>query len=150
MAHVLSSFGVGGQERVALDLAAGQRAAGCRVLAVSLAPPPEGPLAAEFAARGVAVHTVEKLGGAIDPSLPLRLALVFRRARVEVVHTHNPQPLLYGAPAARLAGALAVHTKHGVNPDGGRRLCARRAAARLVHAYVAVSEATAAAARRQR
>ena len=48
IAHVLSSFGVGGQERVALDLAAAQRARGHTVIAVSLAPPPEGPLAEEF------------------------------------------------------------------------------------------------------
>ena len=32
--HVLSSFGMGGQERVALDLAAGQADAGHRVLTV--------------------------------------------------------------------------------------------------------------------
>ena len=44
--HVLSSFGMGGQERVALDLATGLAAAGHRVLTVSLAPPPDGPLAA--------------------------------------------------------------------------------------------------------
>jgi glycosyltransferase involved in cell wall biosynthesis len=69
---------------------------------------------------------------------------------VEIVHTHNPQPLIYGAPAARLAGARAVHTKHGANPDGGRRLLLRRAAARLCGAYVAVSETTAEVARQNR
>jgi glycosyltransferase involved in cell wall biosynthesis len=146
IAHVLSSFGVGGQEQVALDLAAGQRAAGYRVTAVSLAPGPDGPLGADFAARGVGVHTVGKRAG-FDPSLSLRLALFFRRHRIDVVHTHNPQPLIYGVPAARLAGALAVHTKHGANPEGGLSLLLRRAVASLAHAFVAVSATTAAIAR---
>ncbi|MBC7978829.1 MAG: glycogen synthase, partial [Myxococcales bacterium] len=41
--HILSSFGMGGQERVAFDLAVSQKRAGCQVTAVSLAPPPDGP-----------------------------------------------------------------------------------------------------------
>jgi glycosyltransferase involved in cell wall biosynthesis len=146
VAHVLSSFGVGGQERVALDLAVGQRAAGCEVHAVSIAPPPEGPLSADFTAAEIAVHTVEKRGG-FDLTLPARLALFFRRARVDVVHTHNPLALIYGAPAARIARARAIHTKHGANPDRGRQLHLRRAAGWMTHGFVAVSEATEAIAR---
>jgi len=46
IAHVLSSVRIGGQERVALDLASGQRDLGHEVLVVSLAPAPDGPLAA--------------------------------------------------------------------------------------------------------
>jgi hypothetical protein len=48
IAHVLSSFGLGGQERVALDLARTQVEAGHEVLAVSLAREPEGPCAPLF------------------------------------------------------------------------------------------------------
>ena len=79
-----------------------------------------------------------------------RLARALRRLRAEVVHTHNPLPLIYGAPAARLAGAAAIHTKHGTNPGGraASRLL-RRAAAQLAHAFVAVSETTAEQAREQ-
>jgi sugar transferase (PEP-CTERM/EpsH1 system associated) len=146
IAHVLSSFAIGGQERLALELATGQRAAGHRVLAVSLARPPDGPLASEFARAGIEVASVAKRGG-VDPTLPPRLALRLHRFGAELVHTHNPQALIYGAPAARLCGARAVHTKHGANPDRGRRLWLRRAAARLVDAYVAVSDATAQVAR---
>jgi len=146
IAHVLSSFGLGGQERMAVDLARAQRAAGNDVLAVSLAPPPEGPLAAAFAAAGVEVVTVAKRAG-FDATLPIRLARVFERKAVDVVHTHNPQPLIYGAPAAKLAGAALIHTKHGRNPDTARRRWLRRMAAKLVDAYVAVSPSTAAVAR---
>ena len=146
--HVLSSYGVGGQERVALDLAIGQKARGHEVGVISLAPPPDGAMAGEFAAAGIAVDRVEKRGG-LDPTLVPRLARALRQRRADVVHTHNPLPLIYGAPAARLAGAAAIHTKHGMNPGGRGQRWLRRTAARLVHAFVAVSDTTAAQARMQ-
>lgn len=147
--HVLSSFGMGGQERLALDLAAIQHRRGHRVHVVSLAPPPDGPLAAEFGKAGVIVERVAKRPG-FDLTLPPRLALAFRRLGADVVHTHNPQPLIYAAAAARLVGAAAIHTKHGVNPGSAGQRALRRAAARAVHAFVAVSEITAQQAREQR
>lgn len=146
LAHLLSSFGMGGQERVALDLARVQVRGGHRVLAISLAPLPHGPLADEFRAAGAEVVSVPK-GDGVDVTLVVRLARALRQAGVRLVHTHNPQPLIYGAPAARLAGARLVHSKHGVNPDKGRKLLLRRAAARLADRYVAVSSLTADAAR---
>src|SRR5690349_6432739 len=99
--HVLSSFGVGGQERVALDLAIGQRARGHTVSVISLAPPPDGAMADEFREHGIAVDRVPKRAG-LDPTLVPRLAKRLRELRAQVVHTHNPLPLIYGAPAARL------------------------------------------------
>jgi glycosyltransferase involved in cell wall biosynthesis len=146
--HVLSSFGMGGQERVALDLATGQAAAGHQVLTVSLAPRPDGPLAAEFQAKGLEIATVPKRQGR-DLVLMVELGRLFRRRGADVVHTHNPQPLLFSAIAARASGAALVHTKHGVNPDTPRRLAMRRAAGVLVQAFVCVSEPTAEVARTQ-
>ena len=140
--HVLSSFGMGGQERVALDLAVGQAGAGHRVLTISLAAPPDGPLAAEFRERGLDIQTVAKRLGR-DPRLFLSLARLFRGRRADVVHTHNPQPLLFAGLPAKLSRAGLVHTKHGVNPDSPRRLAMRRAAGRLVDVFVAVSQPTA-------
>lgn len=147
--HVLSSFGVGGQERVALDLAIGQRARGHDVSVLSLAPAPDGPMAEEFAQAGVGVGRVPK-GRGLDPTLVPRLALELRRRRADVVHTHNPLPLIYGAPAARLARAAAIHTKHGINPGSRGHRLLRRAASELVSAFVAVSDTTAEQARVQR
>ena len=147
--HVLSSYGVGGQERVALDLAIGQRARGHQVSVISLARPPDGAMADEFAAAGIAVDRVVKRGG-LDPTLVPRLARALRNHRADIVHTHNPLPLIYGAPAARLAGAAAIHTKHGLNPGGRGHRALRRAAARLTNAFVAVSDTTAEQARAQR
>ncbi len=148
IAHVLSSFGQGGQERVAVDLARLQRSAGYEVLAISIASGLEGPTAAAFHAAGALPETIAKRPR-VDPSLPLRLAAHLRRHRVDVVHTHNPHALIYGAPAAWLAGAVVVHSKHGVNPDRRRRIWLRRAAAKLADAYVAVSPSLAAKALEQ-
>ena len=137
--HVLSSFGVGGQERVALDLAIGQRARGHDVRVISLAPPPDGAMADEFREHGIGVDRVVKRDG-LDATLVPRLAKRLHELGAQVVHTHNPLPLIYGAPAARLAGAAAIHTKHGVNPGSRGHRVLRRIAARFTHAFVAVSE----------
>lgn len=142
IAHVLSSFGMGGQERVALDLASWQRKRGHRVIAISIAPEPEGPLAELFRAADVRAETMPKYSG-LDASLPVRLAALLGAEKVDVVHTHNPHAMIYGAPAASLVRAKSVHTKHGMNPDAARRLWLRRTAATLVDAYVAVTPALA-------
>jgi glycosyltransferase involved in cell wall biosynthesis len=149
IAHVLSSFGLGGQERMALELASKQRAAGHFVVAISLSGEPEGAVAADFRKAGVRTETVAK-GNGVDASLPVRLAALLREERAEVVHTHNPHALIYGAPAAGLARAAIVHTKHGKNPDRPRRRLLRRLASTLVDACVAVTPALAALARRDR
>jgi glycosyltransferase involved in cell wall biosynthesis len=140
IAHVLSSFGMGGQERVALDLARRQRARGHRVIAISLAAPPDGPIAESFRAAEVRTETIPK-GNGVDPTLPVRLANCLAGEHIDIVHTHNPHALIYGAPAANLARAAAVHTKHGINPDNSRRLLLRRVASSLVDACVAVTPA---------
>lgn len=136
--HVLSSFGMGGQERMALDLASWQKRRGHRVLAVSLAPDGEGPLGELFRGAGIDARSVPKKTG-VDASLPVRLATLLGGEGVDIVHTHNPHAMIYGAPAAGLARAKSVHTKHGMNPDQTRRLWLRRTAATLVDAYVAVT-----------
>jgi glycosyltransferase involved in cell wall biosynthesis len=149
IAHVLSSFSLGGQERMAVELARTQRAVGHRVFAISLSPQADGPIRESFRAAGVSTLS-ERKGAGLDFSLPLRLALRLRLDGVELVHTHNPHALIYGAPAGRLAGAGVVHTKHGINPDRPRRRWLRRAAGRLVDAYVVVSPALAAVVRSDR
>ena len=147
VAHILSSLGLGGQERVALDLAKGQLRAGFRVTALSLAPAPDGPLGDEFRAAGARVNRVERPRPGVNPGLFLRLTRWLRRHDVDLAHTHNRMALIYGAPAAFLARAAVVHTKHGNNPGGGSELFAARLAARCVDAFVAVSPETAAVAR---
>lgn len=150
VAHVLGSFGMGGAERVALDLAVMQKRLGQRVLAVSLDPGPEGPLGPLFRAAGIAVCTVPKRPG-IDATLLPRIAALLRRERVIVLHTHNPIPLIYAAPAGRAAGTAVIHTKHGEGHMGSRgEKLLRRLASPLAHWFVAVSDETAEQALAQR
>jgi glycosyltransferase involved in cell wall biosynthesis len=88
-------------------------------------------------------------GRGLDLGLVPRMAATLRRLRPDVVHTHNAAPLIYGAPAARLAFVRrVVHTKHGANAWTRGSLLLARAGARVVSAFVPVSEETAAVARR--
>lgn len=148
--HVLSSLGMGGQERVALDIACAQRETGHEVAVISMAPVRGAPLTHHFEAGGVAVHELVKRSTGLDVTLPGRFVRALLRLGPHIVHTHNPLPLIYAAPAARLVGAAVIHSKHGRNPGTGRFLWLRRQAARCVASFVAVSAATADQAREQR
>lgn len=145
VAHVLQSFGIGGGERVALDIAAEQVRAGHTVWAVSLTGGP-GPLEHEFNERGVLTATVPKSRG-IDPLLVGRLFYWLLSNRIQVAHAHNPLSRIYASPAARLARVPIVTTMHGEAPDLSRRMWLRRAASRLSDAFVIVSPGLAEAAR---
>lgn len=139
IAHVLSSLAIGGQERVVLDLAAGQ-ATEHQVIAISLAAAEAGPgvLAAQFEKRGVAVRHIGKRPG-VDPTLPVRLGALFKREGAAVVHTHNRMPLVYATVAGKLAGATSVHTRHGPGAGTAAQRWLRRGAGLFLDAYVAVS-----------
>jgi glycosyltransferase involved in cell wall biosynthesis len=147
--HVLWSVEIGGAERVVLDLAKVQSAAGHRVAVVSLSNL-DGPLAREFRPVVDALESVPKRANGVDPTLPLRLARWFRARGTQVVHTHNELPLIYGAPAGRLVRAVVVHSKHGVVAVSRRAHWLRRAAASATDRFVAVSAATADRARTNR
>ncbi len=139
IAHVLSSFHVGGQEVMAVELAGRQVARGNSVLAISLASDVPGELAGAFARAGVRTLHLRKRGPTLDVTLPLRLAFAFLRNSVDVVHLHNEQPLIYGAPAGKLAGCRVIATRHGLVIAPPRQLWLRRQAGRLVDCDVSVS-----------
>jgi glycosyltransferase involved in cell wall biosynthesis len=147
--HVLWSVELGGAERVVLDLAKVQRAAGHRIMVVTLSNL-DGALAGELAGVVDTLDSVAKRADGIDLTLPVRLARWFSAHRVEVVHTHNELPLIYAAPAGKLARAAVVHSKHGIVPVRRRAHWLRRAAAQATDLFVAVSEATAETARANR
>ena len=74
--------------------------------------------------------------------MPWRLARLFRSWQVDVVHTHNERPLIYAAPAARLARVQhVIHTKHGRGAGNTRRQNLLVAlTARLTDRFVGVSD----------
>lgn len=142
---MVQGLGVGGQERLVLHLSRELAARGHEPVIVSLSR--GGALVAEADAGGVPVYFAERGNGA-DAFLVARLARLLRVLSAEVVHTHNPAPLLHAIPAAIAGGVRRrVHTKHGANNYGRRGLWAARAVVRALDALVAVSPQTAAIAR---
>jgi glycosyltransferase involved in cell wall biosynthesis len=100
--------------------------------------------------RGELCDEIEKSGWPViafgaplgfRPRLILRLASLFRRWQIDVVHTHDDRPLIHAAPAARLAHAQCViHTRHGQSPKLTRRQTALvNLAARFTDQFVCVS-----------
>jgi glycosyltransferase involved in cell wall biosynthesis len=140
---------LGGAERVVLDLAKAQHAAGHRVSVVTLSDA-RGAMAAEFHPVVDIIEAVPKRPVGTDLRLPFHLARWFRAHETQVVHTHNELPLIYGAPGGRLARSAVVHSKHGIVAVKRRAHWLRRAAANATDLFVAVSAATADVARTNR
>jgi sugar transferase (PEP-CTERM/EpsH1 system associated) len=76
-----------------------------------------------------------------DLSLPLRLAKLFRRWRIDVVHTRNAESFFYGAVASTLGGVKRlIHSEHGrVFPETPRRAFIQRVLMRRADFAFAVS-----------
>ncbi len=84
----------------------------------------EGALEGLFEAAGIPVHVVEKKEG-VDPFLVIKLARLFQRERIDLVHTHNASPWLYGVLATALSGCgRVIHTEHS-NIEVTQRLMMR-------------------------
>jgi glycosyltransferase involved in cell wall biosynthesis len=78
-----------------------------------------GPWVAELEAEGIRHVPLHSSTRANDPLADLRaareLARVLRRERVDVLHTHNPKPGLYGRVVGRLLRVpVVVNTVHGL------------------------------------
>ncbi|WP_437992351.1 glycosyltransferase [Sorangium sp. So ce145] len=142
IAHVVSSLKAGDAERVVVDLAALQRAAGHDVTVIAIADEPDGPYAEHLRRRGVEVQLLPKRRG-FDVSMTARLVALFRARGSSLVHAHNQLPLVYAAPAGWLHRVPVIHTKHGASEDLQGRRWLRSAAAAFVDAHVAVSRPTA-------
>ena len=141
--HVVTTVRHGGAERVVLDLARRQRAAGDLVEVVCLHG--LGELAPAFEAAGVPVRllTGSDRPGAVRTAWHLGSWL--RRAGATVVHTHNTAPQVAAGLGQTLRrwrrpGTVLVHTEHGRVPDVRPMILRlRRWTARQFDAVIAVS-----------
>jgi glycosyltransferase involved in cell wall biosynthesis len=110
-----------------------------------------GVLAEDVEACGWSVTALERPSG-FHPRLVLQLARLFRRWRIDVVHTHDERPHVYGAIAGRLAAVTRViHTRHrgqnlAVSP---RQALLLRFVTTLTDRFVCVSRDSARLAARQ-
>jgi glycosyltransferase involved in cell wall biosynthesis len=139
VAHVVLQLAVGGMEKLLVEFARHADRARYRLLFVCLGP--RGTLADDLEACGWPVECLGEAPG-LRPGLVPRLARVFRRHGAAVVHTHNNNPLIYGGPAARLAGVpVVVQTRHGQTVGVSRRHQGLfRLAAQLADRIVCVSQ----------
>src|SRR5260370_28780847 len=101
----------GGKKRLLVEVARHADRTRFDVQVVSLSS--RGVLADEVEACGCRVTALEAPSG-FRVGLYVRLARWLRRERIDVVHTHDNRPLIYGAGAARLARvSRVIHTQHG-------------------------------------
>jgi glycosyltransferase involved in cell wall biosynthesis len=139
VAHVALGLNMGGMEKLLVEFARYANRERFELHFVSLGT--RGGLAADIEACGWPVAALNEPPG-LRTSLLFRLARLFRRWDVDVVHTHNTKPLLYGGPAARLARVAGlIHTRHGQRYQSSGRVTALfRLAARLANRIVCVSQ----------
>ena len=139
VAHVTNSLDMGGLEKLLVEFARHADRGRFDLHFVSLTT--RGCIADEIAAHGWPITALEEPEG-LRPGMVLRLAKWFRRWGIDIVHTHDNKPLIYGALAARLARVPGViHSQHGrsfgIRP---RQAFLVNRAADLTNRFVCVSE----------
>jgi glycosyltransferase involved in cell wall biosynthesis len=139
IAHVTLGLDVGGQEKLLVEFARHADRERFDLCFVSLTD--RGRLAEAIEAFGWPVLAMHERPG-LRPGIGVRLARLLRRERIDVLHTHDERPLIYGALAACLArGRRHVHTRHGQRAEitrGQRWLI--RLASRGTGEFVCVSD----------
>ena len=103
-----------------------------------------GPLSAEVMESGIEVILLSR-NNSTDYFPYLRLAKIFRRKKVQVVHTHNTQAFIDSVVASSLFTSVRriIHTDHARNfPDKKRYMFAEWFCSHFVDKIVGVSEHT--------
>ncbi len=138
VAHVTLGLATGGQEKLLVEFARHADRERFDPLFISLTD--RGLLSETIEATGSRVIALDAPSG-LRPRLTLTLKRLFVEERIDIVHTHDDRPLIYGAPAGRWAGRRVIHTQHhGQLPNVGRKQeFLVRWAGRLTHAFVTVS-----------
>jgi glycosyltransferase involved in cell wall biosynthesis len=138
VAHLSVGLDIGGLEKLLVEFARHSDRDRFDLRFVSLST--RGELAEEIEAAGWPVTALNFPPG-FRPRIALELAGLFKQWQIDVVHTHDDRPCIYGAPAARLAGVPhVIHTRHGRSPLlSPRQLFLVRLASRLTDRFVCVS-----------
>jgi glycosyltransferase involved in cell wall biosynthesis len=98
----------------------------------------------EIEKMGIKVHLLPKKRNGVDYLSFLKVAKILRDQRVDIIHTHNTQPLIDGTIGALLSGVkTVVHTDHSREyPDKRRYMFAEWLISHFVYKIVGVSEPT--------
>jgi glycosyltransferase involved in cell wall biosynthesis len=137
--HLCLGLGMGGMEKLLVEFARHADRNRFDLHFVSMTS--KGCTADEIESLGWPVISLDHKSG-LRPAMVFRIAKLLRDLKADLVHTHNTKPLLYGAPAARLAGVSGViHTRHGQRIGAKRRQTTMfTLAARCADRIVAVSD----------
>lgn len=139
--HVTNQLETGGMERLLVEFARHADRSRFELEFVCLGG--RGPIGAVIESMGWPVRALGMRPG-VRPSALLALSREFVESRCDVVHTHNTKPLLYSAPAAKIAGVEGlIHTRHGQRiGTTARQDWAFGLASRAADRVVCVSRAT--------
>ena len=139
--HLTHALAIGGLEKLLVEFARHTDRGRFELKFVSFSG--RGALADDIEALGWPVITMDQPEG-LRPGAVLRIANLLRTWKADVLHTHDPKTLIYGAPAARLARvAHIVHTCHGnVLLPASRAARAFRLAFWFADTMVCVSDGT--------
>ncbi|MEZ5404535.1 MAG: glycosyltransferase [Bryobacteraceae bacterium] len=138
IAHIVETMEVGGGEMLVAHLTRDQTGRGHRVSVECMYV--VGALGEQLRREGIDVH-LHNGASASKPALMRSLRNRLSEARVEAVHCHNATATIFGAPAAKMAGARRViSTRHGAVPPPYKRKqeILFSIAARFCHRIVAV------------
>lgn len=105
------SLVAGGAETYAMTIALGLERPRYRALMCAI--DQGGALEDEIRRRQVPVFVMNRRQG-IDWMLMWKMYRLFRREKVDVIHTHHFAQLFYSLPAAKLLGIRVIHTEHSV------------------------------------
>ena len=110
--HVILSLDCGGAERFVIELSRFLNSTGMFSCSICCLKEP-GDFSGDATASGIKVTSLGKKPGR-DISMVLKIARLIKKGGIDIVHTHNMPPLIYGSLAVRLSrGAAAINTRHG-------------------------------------
>ena len=136
--HLLPNLNVGGMENGVVNLANHINREKFSISICCLNT--EGPLKARLTRTTKVFDMAQEPGKAFN--LAFQLARLFKREKVDIVHTHNSYSAVYGIPAARLVGTpVVIHGEHGtIDFLQGYRRHLKKFVCSLSHRITTVSE----------
>ncbi|MBU0477483.1 glycosyltransferase [bacterium] len=108
--QVVLNLECGGLEKLVIDLSNELNSRGLRTSIACI--DKKGELAKEAEDKGIKVFSLEK-GPDFDLGISARLFKILKKEKIDLVHTHNFGPLIYGGIAAKMAGIPCINTRHG-------------------------------------
>lgn len=108
--QVVLSLEYGGLEKLVINLTEelNNRKIPTGILCIDV----KGALAKEAEAKGIRVFSLDK-GPGLDLGISVRMREIFKKEKIDLIHTHNLGPLIYGGIAAKMCGIPSVNTRHG-------------------------------------